>query len=225
MAMFLGNTRDLSKDPKIREPWPDAFVEWTKPRDPKKMDEFGAILNEAKDEKPLQKFYAEHPYLLALAFGPHCCWVFPHPRLGGGTYIPDFLYCDLNSLGYQWTLIELESPTMEATNKDGSVSKDCHHAVEQILDYRRWLRDNALFEEKQGFKGLNADCESWVVIGRRDVGRTELEQQRLADFQKQRIEIASYDRLFYRTKDHLLYLNRVREEAAKAEPKAKEPPV
>ena len=106
-------------------------------------------------------------------------------------------------MGFHWTLIELESPTMDATNKDGSVSKGCHHAAGQILDYRRWLRDNALFEEKQGFKGLNADCDGWVVIGRRDGARTRHEQERLADFRKQQIEIASYDRLLTLAVDHL----------------------
>src|SRR5262249_35810279 len=152
-------------------------------------------------------FYTKHPYMLALVFPVHCCWVFPKPRLGGGKWVPDFLLCDKNSLGYQWTLIELESPTMEATNKDQSVSHDCHHAVQQIHDYRRWLRDNALFEENQGFTGLNADCMGWVVIGRRDAGRTELEEQRLADFRKERIEIASYDRLLFQAREHLLVVN------------------
>lgn len=145
--------------------------------------------------------------MLALAFPVHCCWAFPKPRLGGGKYVPDFLLCDKNSLGYHWTLIELESPTMDATNKDESVSADCHHAVEQVRDYRRWLRDNALFEEKQGFKGLNADCDGWVVIGRRDSSRAEREQQRLADFRGERIEIASYDRLLILAKEHLEHIN------------------
>jgi hypothetical protein len=214
MDLKRGNTRDLLNGPKIREPWPANFVEWNKPRDPKLLDELRRILDEAQDERPLQQFYMEHPYLLALAFPVHCCWVFPKPRLGGGKWIPDFLVCDLNSLGYRWILMELESPRMEATNKDESISADCHHAVGQILDYRRWLRDNALFEEKQGFKGLNADCEGYVVIGRRDGGRTELEQQRLADFRQERIEIASYDRLLYQAKDHLEHVNSGWENAA-----------
>jgi hypothetical protein len=123
--------------------------------------------------------------------------------LGGGKLIPDFALCDRNSLGFKWTLIELENPTMDATNKDGSVSKGCHHAVEQISDYRRWVRDNALFEEKEGFNGLNVDCDGWVVIGRRDGARTTLEQARLADFRKQHIEVASYDRLLTLAVDHL----------------------
>jgi len=212
--LTVGNTRDLLNDPKIREPWPDNFIDWNTPRDMKLIDELAKILAEATDERPLQEFYTARPYLLALAFPCHCSWVFPKPRLGGGKHIPDFLYCDLNSLGYKWTLIELESPRMEATNKDGSVSRDCHHAVQQIQDYRRWIRDNALFEEKEGFKGLNADCEGYVVIGRRDGERTDLEQQRLADFRREKIEIASYDRLLRLAADHLKYINHNWEKAA-----------
>lgn len=203
------NTNDLPTK-EMKEPWPANFVEWFRPRDPALFERFDRALNDAKDERPLQDFLTEHPYLLALAFPVHCCWLFPKPRLGGGKHIPDFALCDLNSLGYKWTLIELESPTMDATNKDGSVSKGCHHAVEQILDYRRWVRDNALFEEKQGLRGLNSDCDGWVVIGRRDGARTDLERQRLADFRKQNIEIASYDRLLSRAKTHLGSLHKAK---------------
>ena len=222
MALKTFNTRDLLDDPKIREPWPEQFVDWYIRRDPKLAEELATTLNEAKDERPLQEFYTEHPSMIALVFPVHCCWVFPKPRLGGGKWVPDFLLCDKNSLGYRWILIELESPTMEATNKDESVSAGCHHAVEQIRDYRRWLRDNALFEEKQGFKGLNADCEGCVVIGRRDGDRTDLEQQRLADFGKERIEIASYDRLLYQAREHLLVVNSRWEEGKKAAEKVAE---
>jgi Domain of unknown function (DUF4263) len=169
------------------------------------MEEGATILNEAKDERPLQEVYTIHPYLLALAFGPHCCCVFPLPRLGGGQHIPDFLYCDLNSLGYQLTLIELESPTMEATNKDESISRGCHHAVEQILDYRHCLAENALAEQNT-YRSLNDRCEGYVVIGRRE-DRSERVQRRLSDFRQQHIEIASYDRLLSNAKRHMRFVN------------------
>lgn len=207
MALITRNTRDLLDDPKIREPWPEFFVDWNQRRDPKLLEELEKILDEAENEKPLQKFYTDHPYLLAIAFRPHCCWVFPLPRLSGSQHIPDFLYCDHNSLGYQWTLIELESPKMEATIKNGSVSADCHHAVQQINDYRSGLRENALFEQKK-YPGLSERCDGYVVIGRRDGDRTELEQKRLVEFRQQRIEIASYDRLLYQAREHLLLINR-----------------
>src|ERR1700722_17723115 len=99
MALKIFNTRDLLKDPATKEPWPEFYVDWNKPRDPQLVEELATILGEAQDERPLQEFYTKHPYLLALAFRPHHCWVFPLPRLGGGQHIPDFLYCDRNSLG------------------------------------------------------------------------------------------------------------------------------
>jgi len=182
--------------------WPDRFVWWDPFKDREPIGGVRKILNQARDERPLQRFLGKHPHVFALAFGARWCWLFAKPRLGGGTYIPDFLFCDRNSLGYAWTIIELESPRIRATTRDESVSHRCHHAVEQILDYRRWLRDNLLFEEKQGFAGLHAYCNACVVIGRRDDVRTELEAQRLADFRQQKIEIMSYDRLFFYTADN-----------------------
>jgi hypothetical protein len=214
MSLTVRNTRDLPDDPKIREPWPEKFVEWNKERDPKLVDQLEAILSEAKDEKPLQEFYTKHPAFLTLAFRPHCCWVFPLPRLGGGKYIPDFLFCDLNSNGYHWTLIELESPTLQVTNQDESVSRNCHHAVEQILDYRSWLRDNALAEQKT-YPSINDKCDGYVVIGRRDEKRTELEQKRLTDFRDQHIEIASYDRLLDVARGRTRDINRQWEDATR----------
>lgn len=204
--MEVKNTRDLANDTKIREPWPKNFVEWYEPRDPRLLDELHAVLDGAADEKPLQAFYEAHPYLLAIAFRPHCCWVFSHPRLGGGRHIPDFLYCDSDSLGYKWVLVELESPREEATTKNEAISAMCQHAVEQILDYRSWLRDNALAEQRE-FPGISDRCEGYIVIGRRDGGRTEKERRRLADFREQHIEVASYDRLLYEARDHLVGIN------------------
>lgn len=109
---------------------------------------------------------------------------------------------------------------MEATNKDESVSADCHHAVEQIRDYRRWLSENALAEQKK-YPSLSVKCDGFVVIGRRDGTRTELEEKRLADFRQERIEIASYDRLLYQAKEHLAYINYNWARAAEAAEKIK----
>jgi hypothetical protein len=69
---------------------------------------------------------------------------------------------------------------------------------------------------------LNADCEGYVVIGRRDADRTELEQQRLADFRRQRIEIASYDRLVHQAKGHLEHVNHGWERASESAEKIKD---
>jgi hypothetical protein len=160
-------------------------------------DRLQALLDHAEDERPVQEFLEAQPFVLPLAlFGPlhPNAWCFPRPRLGGGTFIPDFMACDRDSLGFQWKLVELESPTARPTNKDSSISRDCHHAVEQIRDYRRWLRDHAEFERGQGWPHIHGDCEAWIVIGRRGE-RTESARERLADFKKEAISIMSYDRL------------------------------
>lgn len=215
MAMELKNTKDIGKDPKIREPWPDNYIDWNNPWDKKLLDEFEKTLAEAKDEKPLHAFFKQHSYLLAIGFYPHCCWVFEKPRLGGGLHIPDFLYCDKNSLGFRYILVELENPTLKATNKDQSVSHATNHAVQQIRDYRDWLRKNALAEQKN-FQEITEQCEAWIVIGRSDSERDEVGSRRLADFRREHIEIASYDRLLAEMKNHLDYIHGKVESSKKA---------
>lgn len=218
--MEIIKPRDLLDDPRIREPWPRNCVNWNTPRDPRILDELEQILHDAEDERPLQEFFTKHPYLLTVPFSPHCCWIFPLPRLGGGKHIPDFLYCDRDSLGYAWTLIELESPKADATNKDGSVSKATHHAVEQIRDYRHWLTENALAEQKE-YGSINAKCDGLILIGRRE-DRNELEQRRLADYREQHIEISSYDRLLYQAREQVARINTNWEKAAKMGERMKE---
>jgi hypothetical protein len=113
------------------------------------LDELERLINRSEDERPIQEFLRDHPYVLATALYPHNCWIFPYPRLGGGQHIPDFLYCDRNSLGYRYILVDLESPTMPALNRNQNVSAGTHHAVQQIQDYRGWLRANSLGEQRQ----------------------------------------------------------------------------
>jgi hypothetical protein len=219
MKRFMTLEEALS-DPRLKQPWPDRYVE-LELRD-STVEELIHALDTARDERPLQKFLADHPDVLALEFPIHNCWVFPKPRLGGGKYIPDFLFCDRDSVGYNWTLIELESPKLRATTKAGSVSSGCHHAIEQICDYRRWLRDNAQFEAFQGFSGLNADCDALVIIGRQDGERTALGQERLAEFRKNHIEVASYDRLLTHARKYLQLAKKGSERANALRPKSVE---
>jgi hypothetical protein len=61
-------------------------------------------------ERAVQSVLEEHPVLLARALGGgHGRWVIPQKRLGA-EHVPDFIVGEKSSLGYEWTLVELESP-------------------------------------------------------------------------------------------------------------------
>jgi hypothetical protein len=220
LALKIKNAKDLLNDPRIREPWPDNWVNWTAPISERLLDELERLINTSRDERPIQDFLRDHPYVLATALFPHNCWIFPHPRLGGGQHIPDFLYCDRNSLGLRYLLVELESPTMRALNQDQSVSAGTHHAVQQIQDYRGWLRANALAEQRQ-FPEISERCEGYIVIGRAADGRDEDGQRRLADLRQSHIEVASYDRLLAEARNHFRHQQAGRKQTKKVAKKLK----
>lgn len=165
---------------------------------PKILANFRRILRAAKDERPLQRFFQENP--IALATGlmrPHRVWVIPWPSLplpGTGGGIPDFILCEWSSIGPQWIIVELESPKKSPVTKSG-VSAICNHAAEQINRYKTYLRDNALFLRDNGWPWIHGECEGVIVIGRRSDPNRSKHWQRLEEFRRQHIEVASYDRL------------------------------
>src|ERR1039458_3003294 len=89
------------------------------------LGDFTAALNEAessRDEKPMQLFFERNPVALLCLLHPHQAWVFPRQTLSnpcGGGWQPDFLLCDWNSNGPEWTIVELESPSKKAVNSKG----------------------------------------------------------------------------------------------------------
>jgi hypothetical protein len=195
----------------IRE---QAPVDWTVVSDTM-LRKFKSILNSARNEKPLQELFEKYPaILIGSVIGPHTTWVFPRVRLpkpDGTLWVPDFMVCDWTSVGPQWTIVELESPTFRRATKDGT-SATCVHAVQQVNDYRRHLREHPNLVRDGGFPGIEGYCDGLVVIGRTDEALTQIEANRLAEFRGQRIEIASYDRLLGRFRDLLRFRNHARQD-------------
>jgi hypothetical protein len=123
--------------------------------------------------------------------------VISHPRLGKPDFtgwVPDFILCDWSSLGPQWLIVELESPRRNPAISKG-LSATCNHAVQQINDYRTYLRDNSAFLRAEGFGDIHCECQGIVVIGRRSDRNRERQRARLEALRRDRIEIMSYDRL------------------------------
>lgn len=161
------------------------------------LQELESVLAQACDERPLQTFLADHPHVLILGIlgQKRQAWALDQPSFAG-EFIPDFLIGMRDSLGPTWMLVELESPTMEILRQDGEPRHELNHAVQQIRDYKRWLRDNHdFFRRKSGCWGIEAGCTGTVVIGRREMRGDRLGAERVRDFRNENIDVMSYDRL------------------------------
>jgi hypothetical protein len=76
----------------------------------------------AERERILQRYLQEHPLLLIQHMGGgHGRWVIPQKRLGA-EFIPDFVIGERHTGGFEWLLVELESPTASMFRKDGEPS-------------------------------------------------------------------------------------------------------
>ena len=179
-------------------------VDWER-FDPSHIDQLQEVLTQATAEAPLQTFLADHPYVLILGVlgQKRQAWVFDRPRFGA-EYIPDFLIGMRDSLGPTWMLVELESPTVNPLKQRGAIREHLHHAVQQIQDWRRWLRaNNVYFEKQSGCWGIEAGCAGCVVIGRREMRDDEDGQARIRDFKRDAdVEVMSYDRLVETYRNH-----------------------
>ncbi|MFD0001619.1 Shedu anti-phage system protein SduA domain-containing protein [Streptomyces sp. NPDC127178] len=171
---------------------------------------YEADLNAASDERPLQRFFEDHPGILAQELGANCRWVLPQVSLGG-RYVPDFLVARLDSGGVGWTLVELESPTAQLFTKDGQPRKELRKGLSQIQDWRTWLIANrdvarrSRNEQGLGLVGIDHMANGLVIIGRRH-HRSVADQERLNSLMhRERIQIRSYDWLLEEARDRIRF--------------------
>jgi hypothetical protein len=161
----------------------------------------------AERERILQRYLQEHPLLLIQPMGGgRGRWMIPQKRLGA-EFIPDFVIGERHSGGFEWLLVELESPTASMFRKDGEPSAELWHALRQITDWRAWLERNRDYATRPradaglGLTDISPNARGLVLIGRahdlNDADRPR--RQRLAqDFQ---VRIQSYDWLVRQARD------------------------
>ena len=108
-----------------------------------KRQELATIIVSAGDERPIQKFIKENPFVLTEKIEPahHGQICIPKPNLGGLLH-PDFLITGKDSAGFWWYGVELESPKYHMFTKAGDPTKEHSHAIRQIEDWREWLKKN-----------------------------------------------------------------------------------
>lgn len=160
--------------------------------------DYQAVLDAAPDERPLQRFFEDHPGVLAQEYAANCRWVLPQVSLGG-RYVPDFLVARIDSGGVRWTLVELESPAAQLFTKDGQPRKELRKGLSQVQDWRDWLIANrdvarrSRADQGLGLIGVDHMATGLVIIGRRH-HRSEAERERLKSLVwRERVLIKSYD--------------------------------
>jgi len=156
---------------------------------------FRNTLNDAVDERPMQTFLASHPYLLVCLLPPgRDAWCWDRPRFGSES-IPDFLLCTRNSSGFEWVLVELESPAVTPLTQAGLPTAKLREAQGQIQDWRIWLRDNIAYAQTQlGFQGLTAEAQAVIVLGRRSSMNLK-HAKKWREISTSNTRIMTYDRL------------------------------
>lgn len=177
-----------------KNPWVEQYVEQRVPSAVNVTD-ITNVLNGAKDEKPLQDYLAKVPaFLRQLVPASNDFWCFDRPSFAG-LLIPDFLLCYRNSRGFNWVLVELESPSKAPLIASGRPSGKLNEAISQISDWRVWLRDNVSYARDQlGFRQIDAEAHAIIIIGR----RAHVNSKHAVKYRSQSsntLSVMSYDRL------------------------------
>ncbi len=157
-------------------PLPEWFVRWNQVVTEDDVRALEQAIAAAKDERPLQKLFEERPHLLAQHLGGgHGRWVIPQKRLGS-EFVPDFLIGDRSSIGFQWHLVELESPRARMFTRDGVESAQLKKAQAQISDWRTWIADNLDYSRRPreahglGLPEISPAGPALILIGDDDRG-------------------------------------------------------
>ncbi|SCB28325.1 protein of unknown function [Bradyrhizobium yuanmingense] len=179
----------------ILEKWENCEVVAGREPSVQTVDDFERVLDDAADERPLQTFLASFPVLLAALAQPGGkIWCLDRPRLGS-EFVPDFLLATVTSIGFQWTMIELESPAERPLTRAGLPAKKLAEALKQVRDWRTWLTDNVGYARGElGLKDIDSACAAFVVIGRR-AGLDPKQIKTYRALSADGVTVMSYDRL------------------------------
>jgi hypothetical protein len=211
----------LALDPLADDPLRDFFVWWDEITR-LGADELERVLDEASRtprtaEAALQKYLEEHPlFLVQHLGGGHGRWVIPHPRFGN-QLIPDFVIGERHSGGFEWTLVELESPTASMFNAKGDPSATLQHALRQLTDWRAWLEVNQNYAARPrsagglGLTDISPNSQGLILIGRTD-SRDDVVARHRRLARDNNIKLHTYDWLVGRARGRAEAMDRARRE-------------
>ena len=166
---------------------------------PEECASLAELLNSSPKEEDAHRFLAENPKFLIQVMGAgHGRYQLSKPRFGA-EFIPDFVIAELSSIGVQWHLVELESPSCPVERRDGLPTQQLNHAIGQVRDWRSWLRNNIDYARRPknqgglGLVGIDLRASGLIIIGRRQEYSARYNEYRLEMIDRERIMIHSYD--------------------------------
>jgi hypothetical protein len=146
------------------------FVKPHQKMTPEETNDLQKLVQTSKDERAIHLFLKGNPFILTSKIHPahHAQICISKPKLGA-EFEPDFLMAGLDSAGLWWYGVELENPNKAMFTKAGEITAELNHALRQIDDWRRWLRENLDYLRREhGYEDIDGELPCYVVIGRRD---------------------------------------------------------
>ena len=109
-------------------------------------------------EEALHQFIKTHPALLCPTFFK--VW----SKLPLGRRDTDFVFREPSG---DYLLVEIEQPSHQLFRNDGQQREELTHAVDQIIDWRRYIEDNLhTVQNELGLDSISSNPSCLVVIGR-----------------------------------------------------------
>lgn len=168
----------------------------------KDLERLRDVIDSASDERPIQRYLDAHPQLLASILSGSRRYVRSKVRLGG-KYETDYMLAEVDSAGFDWIYVELETPKSPVILKSGEDLHDkARTGVSQIKNWREWIADNLelarrpIAEDGLGLAGIRQRDAGLVLVGRR--------QSLYADPRNVRRQLREDARIYVRTYDWLI---------------------
>lgn len=162
-----------------------------------------SLVESHAEEIVIQKHLESHLYLVSQQFA-HCHHVAPNFSFGGKLFA-DFLCLDWPSSWPHWIALEIEAPRKRIMTKTGRRTAALEHALQQVRDWREFIKNNLDFVNRPLAKGglglehAEPNMMGYVFIGRRPEDPNEIDRLNVL-----RRQIADSDNIYVFTWDGIV---------------------
>jgi len=163
------------------------------------ISQLETVIDSAEDERPIQRHLEANPHLLTILLQRSERYLLPQKRLGS-EFVPDFIVGDVDSMGINWLLVELETPNAPLYLKDEkTLSAQTRKGIDQVIQWRDWLIANVAYarqprrENGLGLFDIRGDARALVLVGRRSLLLRKSDAARHELRESSNIHVHTYD--------------------------------